>query len=329
MSDTGLIDSIASFAERRVLVVGDVMLDEYIWGDVRRISPEAPVPVVEHTGRSVRAGGAANAAANVASLGGVVSLGGAVGSDAYAGELRQALQQQGVGDFWLVADPARPTTTKTRIVAHNQHLVRIDRECHAELPRPLEEELVAWAADRLQTVGACVISDYAKGVISARLVQRLIKLGREAQVPIVVDPKGGDFAKYRGATVITPNTHEAEQAVSHRLKDEASLRQGALELQGLLDGASVLITRGEEGMTLFERGANPHHIPTAARSVYDVTGAGDTVAGALALGLAAGLSLADAALVANRAAGVVVGKVGTASVSLAELLEAYSRPAHS
>lgn len=311
---------VSAVAGKRVLILGDVMLDEYIWGDVKRISPEAPVPVVSIQRRTHVPGGAANTAANVAALDGVPQLGGVVGEDYQAQELLNALTRSGVDGSGLVSDGGRQTTTKTRIVAHNQQVVRVDSESTTSMPARLEDALLAWAEERLPQAGACILSDYAKGVITPRVAEGFIRMARAAGRAVVVDPKGPDYSKYRGATLIKPNVHEAERAAKHEITSEAGLADVGRKLSDLLGGAAVLITRGAQGMSLFRQGADPVHIPTVARNVYDVTGAGDTVISSLALALAAGADLEQAAHLANVAAGVAVGKIGTATVNRGELL---------
>ena len=315
-----LADLVATLPGRCVLIVGDVMLDEYIWGEVRRISPEAPVPVVEVHRRTFAPGGAANVAANVAGLGGRALLGGVVGQDRQAAQLREALAERGVDPAGLIVDRDRPTTTKTRIVAHSQQVVRVDSEQRTSLRAELENALLGWVEEALDIAGACVLSDYAKGVVSPRLAERFIRLAREAGKPVIVDPKGTDYAKYRGATVVTPNVREAEQALNREINGRADLLEVGQHLLGVLDGSALLITRGGQGMSLFVNGADVVHIPAVARNVFDVTGAGDTVIGTLALALAAGIGLEQAARLANLAAGIVVGKVGTATVTVEELM---------
>ncbi|HXG08811.1 MAG TPA: D-glycero-beta-D-manno-heptose-7-phosphate kinase [Gemmataceae bacterium] len=313
---------LGAFPRKCVLIVGDVMLDEFLWGDVRRISPEAPVPVVEMRRRTYVPGGAGNAAANVVSLGGRALLAGVVGDDHQAILLSEALRQRGVAADGLLADAGRPTTTKTRIVAHNQQVVRVDCEQRTPLAAPLENRLLQWIETHLDRADVCVLSDYAKGVVSGRLAEQTIRLARQAGKPVVVDPKGADYAKYRGATVIKPNVAETELFLKAEIRDERSLEEAGARLAEQLEGGAVLITRGPQGMSLFRAGRPPLHIPSAARDVFDVTGAGDTVIGTLALALAAGGTLEQAAHLANRAAGIVVGKVGTATVTPEELLAA-------
>jgi D-beta-D-heptose 7-phosphate kinase/D-beta-D-heptose 1-phosphate adenosyltransferase len=325
MNERPLVDVLAAFPGQSILIVGDVMLDEYIWGEVRRISPEAPVPVVEMQRRTFVLGGAANSAANVVSLGGAAFLGGAVGRDYQADQLRDALGLAGVDAEGLLSVDGRQTTTKTRIVAHNQQVVRVDREQRAPLSTTDEDRLLRWVEARLPAVGACILSDYAKGIVSVRLAEELIRLARSADKPIVVDPKGTDYTKYRGATVVKPNIHEAERSAKQEITSEASLAEVGRKLSALLRGTALLITRGPQGMSLFRDGLTPMHVPTVARNVFDVTGAGDTVVSSLAMALAAGSNLKQAIDLANWAASIVVAKVGTATATLDELRSATER----
>lgn len=320
MKNRALRSTLAAFRGKRILIVGDVILDEYIWGEVQRLSPEAPVPIVEVRQRTYRPGGAANAAVNVHSLGGQVLLGGVVGQDSSAMHLRHALMECEVAGESLVRDGARPTTTKTRIIAHGQQIVRVDHEERASLPAMLEDTLLQWVEKHLPDVHACILSDYAKGVVSSRLAKEFIGLARRAGKPVVVDPKGTDYLKYRGATLVTPNIHEVEQAIDDHIKGDDEVARAGRRLVELLEGSAVLITRGEEGMSLFNGGNSPLHIPTEARHVFDVTGAGDTVVSTLAMSLATGSPLEGAARLANAAAGIVVGKMGTSGVTIDEML---------
>ena len=312
---------------RRVLVLGDVMLDEFLWGKVARISPEAPVPVVEVQRESYHLGGAGNVACNLRALGGEVVVAGVIGRDPAAERLRAALRTAGVESALVVADSGRPTTVKTRIVAHHQQVVRADREVSDEVPAALERRILDRVRARLPDCAAVIVSDYQKGVVTGNVMKAVRDMARRRGLPVLVDPKVRHFALYRGATVVTPNQLEAEQATGRRLRDEVGLRAAGEQLLRLLRSEAVLITRGEQGMSLFVRGRPPVHIPTAAREVFDVTGAGDTVIATLALALCAGAGMADAAALANYAAGVVVGKIGTATASPDEVLAALeARP---
>jgi D-beta-D-heptose 7-phosphate kinase/D-beta-D-heptose 1-phosphate adenosyltransferase len=307
---------------RRVLVLGDVMLDEFVWGRVGRISPEAPVPVVLVSSQSFHLGGAGNVAANVRSLGGEAVLAGAVGKDAAAGRVREALVAAGVEPRLVALGAGRPTTVKTRIVAHSQQVVRADREDASDLPAHAEAALVEAVRDEIASSSALVISDYQKGVVTAALLRRVLALARRHRVPVLVDPKVRHFRLYRGVTVVTPNQLETEQATGRRIDGAGALEAAGRRILSLLGCRAVLVTRGEHGLSLFERGRPAVHVPAAAREVFDVTGAGDTVIAIMALALAAGGTLREAAALANCAAGVVVGKVGTAQASPDEVLAA-------
>lgn len=306
------------FSAGRVLVVGDVMLDRYWHGSTTRISPEAPVPVVKVEGDEFRAGGAGNVALNAASLGAGAELVGLVGRDEAARLLRERLEAGGVACRLLEA-PQHPTITKLRIISRHQQLIRLDFEDNFAV---LESAGIEQAfEDALGASGAVVLSDYGKGTLAQ--VGSLIRVSRERAVPVVVDPKGTDFGRYCGATVITPNLSEFEAVVGH-CADEATLRQRGEALREALDLDALLVTRSERGMTLLQKGQAPLDLPTRARDVFDVTGAGDTVVAVLGAGLACGLSLPEATALANVAAGVVVGKLGTATVSCEELGEALA-----
>jgi rfaE bifunctional protein kinase chain/domain len=308
--------------QRRVLVLGDVMLDEFIWGRVARISPEAPVPVVEVTGQSFHLGGAGNVAANVRSLGGHAVLTGTVGRDAAGRHIEERLAEQTIEHRLVHTDAGRPTTVKTRIIAHGQQVVRTDREEAGDIAPSAERAVLEAVSAELPSAGALVISDYQKGAVTASVLRRTLALARRRRVPVLVDPKLRHFRLYRGATVVTPNQLEAEQATGLRLSDDDERREAGRRILAFLACRAVVVTRGEHGLSLFERGRAPVEVPTAAREVFDVTGAGDSVIAAMALALAAGASLREAAVLANCAAGVVVGKVGTAQVTPAELLAA-------
>jgi D-beta-D-heptose 7-phosphate kinase/D-beta-D-heptose 1-phosphate adenosyltransferase len=313
---------LAAMRGRRVLVVGDVMLDEFIWGRVARISPEAPVPVVEVTGQSFHAGGAANVAANVRALGGEVVIAGVVGEDAAAERLRDLLLGSGIEPALASAPGDRPTTVKTRIVAHHQQIVRADREQSDDIGPDLEAALLARLRAALPRVAAVVVSDYQKGVVTPGVMRALRRAARLRRLPLLVDPKVRHFELYRNATLVTPNQAEAEQATGIRIRSLSDLQAAGRRILAVVRCEAALITRGEHGMSLFRAGRRPLHIPTTAREVFDVTGAGDTVIATLALALAARAPLADAAVLANLAAGVVVGKLGTATLSAQELLAA-------
>jgi rfaE bifunctional protein kinase chain/domain len=314
---------LARLKGRRILVVGDVMLDEFVWGRVSRISPEAPVPVVEVTRETQSVGGAGNVANNVQALGGQALLVGYVGDDQAGDEVRQALAANGVVSR-LVSSPHRATTRKTRIIAHQQQLVRADRDPVGALPAGIDQKLAAACLAELGSCRAVIVSDYAKGLVSRALMRRIVAAARRRGIPVLVDPKVRPAADYLGATIVTPNQAEAEQTAGVHITDDASLAEAGRRLLARWRAQAVLVTRGERGMSLFAARQKPHHVATAAREVFDVTGAGDTVIAALGLAVGAGVTLRRAAAIANLAAGVVVSKVGTATASPAEV-EAAAR----
>ncbi|MFS8038165.1 D-glycero-beta-D-manno-heptose-7-phosphate kinase [Xanthobacter sp. AM11] len=313
------------FARVRVLCLGDVMLDRFVSGAARRISPESPVPVLSVTGITSVAGGSANVARNIASLGGRCTLIGVTGADATGAELARILAETpGIVPAFLVA-PHRPTTEKVRFVAQGQHMLRSDSEDSSPVSPQMEEEILARLAAALPEHDVVVLSDYAKGVLTPHVVRRAIALAGQKGAPVIVDPKSADLARYDGATLVTPNLQEVWSATGIRGDDDASAEAaGRKVLEDTTIGA-VLVTRSEKGMTLVQRTGAPLHIATVAREVADVVGAGDTVIATLALVVGAGGALDEAAYVANAAAGVVVGKRGTATVSRAELLQELDR----
>ena len=315
----GLESIFPHFQGKRLLVVGDIMVDEYIWGSVSRISPEAPVPVVEVRTEELRLGGAANVAANVRSLGGEAILLGVVGADALAERLADDLARAGIDGTGILVDTGRPTTIKTRIVAGTQQIVRFDKESLEEVSGENLTKLFSKVEGRLAEVDGLIISDYGKGVVSRAFLQWLIPRALQWKKIIAIDPKENHFALYRGATVITPNHREAGNAQGKSIRTEEDLDAVGSGLLSETGVEAVLITRGAQGMRLFERGRSPVQIDTVAREVYDVVGAGDTVIGALTLSLAAGANLEEAARISNYAASVVVGKKGTATVTVKEL----------
>jgi D-glycero-beta-D-manno-heptose-7-phosphate kinase len=312
---------VARFAAQRILVIGDVMLDEFIWGRAERIAPEAPVPVVAVSRESVHLGGAGNVAANVAALGGQVTLLGVCGVDPAADQLRGEMQHRKIDTSGLVSTSLRPTTIKTRIIAHSQQVVRVDRESRQAIDSATETALLAKFFTLLDHQDAVIISDYAKGVITRSLLAAILPAAAERKIPVTVDPKPQNFTAYHPATIITPNHHEAAQAAQIPIYDTASLATAAQQLRQQLGGVKLLITRGEEGMTLFNSDGAGLDIPTTAHEVYDVTGAGDTVIATLTLALASQASDYEAVVLANHAAGIAVSKVGTATVKPAELLQ--------
>lgn len=300
----------------RVLVIGDAMLDEYLRGEVVRISPEAPVPVLEVRNTDIRLGGAANAAANIAALGGSATLVAVVGKDDTANTLAERLAQQAINGR-LVADADRPTSKKTRLVAQQQQIVRVDQEKRTPIGGGVADAIMRGIDGAIRDVHACVISDYAKGVVTPQIAQHAIAAAKAANVPVIVDPKQRSFDAYRGATVITPNLHELDAAAPGLGVDAA-----AAQLLPTLAGTALLVTRSADGMTLFRSDAPPFTVRALAKEVFDVTGAGDTVVATLALALGARVAIEQAIELASVAAAISVSKRGTATVSPAELAAA-------
>jgi D-glycero-beta-D-manno-heptose-7-phosphate kinase len=314
--------SIERFRYTSVLIVGDVMLDQFVVGRVNRISPEAPVPVVEFEYDDYRVGGASNVAHNVRALGGEVDLVGLTGSDAAGQRLRRLLGEHGIGTSGLVADPARRTTTKLRIVTNrNQQVARIDYETDQEATGATEEALAVQAETLAQKASVIVVSDYLKGAITRGLMRRLVTAGRARGIPVLVDPKIPHIDYYSGAALVTPNHHEAEVATHMRVRTPDEAVAAARAFRHRAGCERVLITRGEHGMLLLD-GEAAEHFPAVAREVSDVTGAGDTAIATLALGLAAGAELRDACILANHAAGVSVARFGPATLTPEELAQA-------
>jgi rfaE bifunctional protein kinase chain/domain len=308
--------------ECNIVVLGDVMLDEFVWGDVTRISPEAPVPVVDVRRESVHLGGAANVLANLVALGATGSVVGVVGNDGPGERLRNGLRELGTQDQCLIVDETRPSTTKTRIVAHSQLVVRADRESRALVNSKLEEKIVSCLKEALNHADAFVVSDYDKGVVTPRILSEILPIAYE-HVPVLIDPKLRNFNFYRPATLVTPNHLEALRMSDSEDHSDDGSHHAAQVIREKLGCDAVLITRGDRGMMLLEGNGEPIFVKTAAREVYDVTGAGDTVIAALAGALATGSTMLEAAAFANHAAGIVVGKVGTATADAEELIEAF------
>jgi len=314
------------FGGRRVLVAGDLMLDRYLWGQVSRISPEAPVPVLRLARQTEVAGGAANVARNLVGLGLEVSIAGVTGADAERESLLRLLAGQGIQTDCILVAARRRTTTKTRLIGNHQQMLRIDAEETEPLEAAVEQALLDAVVPRLAEVDALLLSDYAKGVLTGSLCARLIAAASERGLPVLVDPKGGDFGRYRGATLITPNRAELALATGAPDDNVDSLLTAAAALRAELGLEQVVLTLGELGLALVDGApeAGPRRIPAVAREVFDVSGAGDTVIATIAAGRAAGLDPIDSAHLANLAAGVVVAKVGTAAISAAELAAAIS-----
>ena len=315
---------IQTMSGRKIVILGDVMLDEFVWGDVTRISPEAPVPVVDIRRESIHLGGAANVLANTAALGAHACVIGVVGKDLAGERLRQRLSEASTlqEDGFLVVDDGRPSTVKTRIIAHNQLVVRADRELRTPVNGYVQERIVSALKEALRDADAFVVSDYDKGVVTQQILEEILPAAY-SRMPVLIDPKIRNFPSYRPASLITPNHHEALRMTNLEEDSDDGLDQAARIIRARLGCDAVLITRGDRGIMLLEGDGEPVFVGTTAREVYDVTGAGDTVIATLATALSAGASMLEAATLANHAAGVVVGKVGTATISGAELLATF------
>lgn len=306
------------------LVVGDLMLDEYLWGKAERISPEAPVQVVDILREDLRIGGAGNVAAGLAALGCNVTVASGIGEDTNGQTLLTLLEKSRIDAAGIVTEPGRQTGRKTRVVAANQQIVRIDRESRSSIAATQEQQLIAWLQQHIPEHAVVLVSDYLKGVLTDSVLAAIIATASAHRIPVLVDPKGNDYRKYRGATCLTPNRKEAEAASGVTIHDDASLKQAAELLMDQSALTHLLITRSEQGMSLFSHTGAAVHIPTVAREVFDVTGAGDTVLALLACGIAGGMDVAEAARLANVGAGIAVGKLGTSTVTPTEIITAVS-----
>jgi len=315
-----LKELIRNFKDTKVLVVGDLILDEFIWGEVSRISPEAPVPVVWVKNESFMPGGASNVANNIRSLGASVYLVGVIGDDDRGAILRGELEQKGINIDGVLVDASRPTTLKTRVVAHHQQVVRIDKEKIDHIGGNVIAKVISYIESIMKDIDAVIIEDYGKGMITPALLSKIVPAAKANKKIIAVDPKEEHFKYYRGISVITPNNYEAAKAVGFEIKDEATLEKAGQALLNKIKCKIALITLGENGMAVFQKGKPMKHIPTVAQEVFDVSGAGDTVIASYTLSLASGLDPIQSAHIANYAAGIVVGKVGIAVVTPEELL---------
>ncbi|HEY6952899.1 MAG TPA: D-glycero-beta-D-manno-heptose-7-phosphate kinase [Bacteroidota bacterium] len=312
------------FVGKRIAVVGDLMLDRYFWGSVTRISPEAPVPVVEVESESTRLGGAANVANNIASLGGIPVMVGVIGEDVAGISLRKIIEDLRFPTSGIVTDGTRPTTVKTRVIAHNQHVVRIDHEAKADIAEDVQRKLLKTLEAQLDEIQGIILEDYNKGVLAKGLIGKIIELAKRKNKIVAVDPKFNNFFEYKGVTIFKPNKKETEEALGVRLSGEDSVRKAGKDLLSRLEAENVLLTMGEKGMTLFERNGGVETIPTAARRVADVSGAGDTVVSTLTMALASGADIRESSVLANIAGGIVCGEVGIVPIDKKVLFEAVT-----
>lgn len=322
-----LLAVMSHFPSARILVIGDFILDQFVWGTVKRISPEAPVPVVNVERESYMPGGSLNVANNIRNLGGLVYPCGVVGRDLEGRMLLKTMRREGIETGGIVYDRARPTSLKTRVIAHSQQVVRFDREKISEITNEDRRKILRFVSQKIAEAHVVIIEDYGKGVVQPLLLREVLRLAKKFRKPVLVDPKEKNFSYYAGVTAITPNRNEAyagfENSKTGRNGDRSySLEEVGRGLLKKLKLQAVLVTLGEDGMALFEKNGAITKIPTSAREVYDVSGAGDTVIALFGLALAAGASMREAAILSNFAAGIVVGKLGTATVSIQELQEA-------
>ncbi len=319
ISPKRLNDLFTSMAGKRIAVVGDLMLDRYIWGNVSRISPEAPVPVIDMETEQARLGGAANVARNLKSLGGEPLLVGVIGADNSGKQLYDIIRENNFPPEGVVVDPSRPTTVKTRVIAHSQHVVRIDREQKNDISQTIQKKIMDVLRINIKNLSGIIIEDYNKGVIVRDLIGQIANLANESGKPITVDPKFNNFFDYKGVTVFKPNRKEAEEALGVRLKTEDDVREAGKKMLALLGAKNVLLTLGERGMSLFESDGTISFVSTKARNVADVSGAGDTVISTLTMALVGGGTIREASALANYAGGVVCGYVGIVPIDREEL----------
>ena len=313
-----------SFVGKRIAVVGDLMLDRYFWGSVARISPEAPVPVVEVESESTRLGGAANVANNIASLGGIPIMMGVIGMDDAGKALKKIVEDQKFPTTGIVIDDSRPTTIKTRVIAHGQHVVRIDHETKKDISEEVQRQLLKSLELQLDEIQGIVLEDYNKGVLAKSFILKIIELAKKKKKIVAVDPKFNNFFEYRDVTIFKPNRKETEEALGIRLSTDENIIKAGKELLQRLEVDNVLLTLGEKGMRLFERNGGVSVIPTAARRVADVSGAGDTVISTLTMALASGANIWESATLANLAGGIVCGEVGIVPIDKEVLFEAVA-----
>lgn len=310
ISNKRLNDLRKNFDGKRIAVVGDMMLDGYFWGDVKRISPEAPVPVLEVEDEFFRFGGAANVALNILTLGGIPVPVGVIGKDGYGSIFSSLLKERNINSDGIIIDEGRPTTTKTRVIANNQHVVRIDKESKAYISEKIEQKLLLYIQSEVAGLDGIILQDYNKGILTPSLISKIIALANSKNILITVDPKFDNFFEYKNVTVFKPNRKETETVLGIRIIDDKDISAAGRTLLQKLNSEYVLLTLGEGGIAVFEKGDKERRMPTKARKVADVSGAGDTVIATLTIGLSAGANIYEACFLANYAAGVVCGEVG-------------------
>jgi rfaE bifunctional protein kinase chain/domain len=310
-----------SFNGKRIAVIGDMMLDGYFWGDVKRISPEAPVPVLEVEEEFFRFGGAANVALNILTLGGIPVPVGVIGNDNYGNIFSSLIKEKKIEDEGIIIDEERPTTTKTRVIANNQHVVRIDKESKAYINGKIEKKISSYLENVIDKLDGIILQDYNKGILTPSLISKIITLANKKDVLITVDPKFDNFFEYKNVTVFKPNRKETEAILGMRIKNDEDISKAGRDLLNKLSSKYVLLTLGESGIAVFEKSKSERRMPTKARKVADVSGAGDTVISTLTIGLAAGADIYEASFLANYAAGIVCGEVGIVPIEKQKLFE--------
>ena len=311
------------FSDKRIAVIGDLMLDRYVWGNVGRISPEAPVPVVEVEEESVRLGGAANVANNIAALGGKPIMIGVVGDDDGGRTLRRSVEEQQFSTEGIVVDASRKTTIKTRVIAHQQHVVRIDREDKDNIRPETQQKILDVLTSQVNTFDGIILEDYNKGVLVKELIHRVVEFAIQNKKIITIDPKFNNFFEYTNVTVFKPNRKETEEALGTRMQSPEDIKRCGQALLARLNAEGILLTLGEQGMMLFERHGEVSHVSTKARHVADVSGAGDTVIATLTMALASGATMKESAAVANYAGGIVCGEVGIVPIDKQILFDSF------
>ena len=321
ISKKRLTDLKKGFGGKRIAVVGDMMLDGYFWGDVKRISPEAPVPVLEVEEEFFRFGGAANVALNILTLGGIPLPVGVIGYDNYGTIFSSLLKEKNISDDGIIIDDERPTTTKTRVIANNQHVVRIDKESKAYINGKIQKKITSYIESILDEIDGIILQDYNKGILTPTLIKQIISIANKKNILVTVDPKFDNFFMYKNVTVFKPNRKETEAVLGSRIKSDADISSAGNELLKKLNAKYVLLTLGEGGIAVFENGKKEKRMPTKARKVADVSGAGDTVISTLTIGLAAGADIYEASVLANYAAGIVCGEVGIVPIEKEKLFE--------
>lgn len=322
ISENRLDELRKGFEGRRIAVIGDMMLDGYYWGDVKRISPEAPVPVLEVEEEFFRFGGAANVALNIQMLGGTPIPVGVIGYDNYGTIFSSLIKENKIEDDYILVDDERPTTTKTRVIANNQHVVRIDKESKSYISSKIEEKLVVQLANLIDSLDGIILQDYNKGVLTSTLINKIISIANNKNILVTVDPKFDNFFDYKNVTVFKPNKKETEAVLGMKINSDEDISSAGERLLLELNSQYVLLTLGENGIAVFEKDGTEKRMPTKARKVADVSGAGDTVISTLTIALTAGANIYEASFLANYAAGVVCGEVGIVPIEKEKLFEA-------